>query len=739
MSDNKTNFEKLSFLQLLKNAIIEIPIIQRDYAQGREGQKKVRNDFLEALYAALTGKPEEHIELDFVYGSKKGRIFQPLDGQQRLTTLFLLHWYIAFKEDKTDEFKKKMENYDDKKKEIIGIKFSYNTRISSHEFCNELTASGVKFKDLLTSEKDREVNKNNELSKTIKNSPWFVSSWEKDPTIAAMLIMLDDINLKFKNENKLWDRLIDEKEPPIIFRNIILENFGLSDDLYIKMNARGKPLTEFENFKSQFEKYIEEKKFEKNITITEETFAHKIDTVWMDLFWQYRKTRDDDNNGADKEKQKENISSIDDKIMNFIAGAAINYYAENPEIIKNDEIKENIKKEITDINKNITDDTENELIGRKIGQFADNPNGITPKNFPTIEAFQYLINYFNKYSKNRGGRYTYAELKPDFDLKNYFNNSLFEEFINFSGVRDSEDTKKNLNRRYKPRVLFFAQTVYLFKNDIVNEYYSDWMRVVRNIVENSYVEDPNSFISTIRLVKELSNGCMDIYTHLAKNEISASYAKEQVKEEIEKAKIITANKKNKEIIHRTEDANFCKGRIYFALYCIDYDIDKTPDVSNFDPDELNKICNVFNKYLSGIDVDNDFRRAFFTIGDNDFYKYWDSWLHIKSAPKYTIIESIIDLKKYFTLKGKKEINYFKELILKLSEKDIDTIINDYKSAPGFNNLKNWKQRIIKEKGLLNDCKQHYVAIPQDDSCCWLIPGQKVANNKKGEEKLILIV
>lgn len=74
---------------------IVIPMIQRDYAQGRESAevKRVRERFLEALVQAITDTP---ITLDLIYGDidKKG-VLTPLDGQQRLTTLFLLHWYAA--------------------------------------------------------------------------------------------------------------------------------------------------------------------------------------------------------------------------------------------------------------------------------------------------------------------------------------------------------------------------------------------------------------------------------------------------------------------------------------------------------------------------------------------------------------------------------------------------------------------------------------------------------------------
>lgn len=117
MSNNPTS-KKLDFLQLLSNdkviaenetwqplSKIEIPIIQRDYAQGREGKEELRKNFLTALREVVNDKS---LELDFVYGSVKNKILQPLDGQQRLTTLFLLHWFVAVKENKLDDELKKL-------------------------------------------------------------------------------------------------------------------------------------------------------------------------------------------------------------------------------------------------------------------------------------------------------------------------------------------------------------------------------------------------------------------------------------------------------------------------------------------------------------------------------------------------------------------------------------------------------------------------------------------------------
>ena len=79
-----------SFYQLLKDTEVVIPMIQRDYAQGRitEKVKSIRHDFLDALYKACRDKKPLH--LDFIYGEEDNGQFEPFDGQQRLTTLFLL-------------------------------------------------------------------------------------------------------------------------------------------------------------------------------------------------------------------------------------------------------------------------------------------------------------------------------------------------------------------------------------------------------------------------------------------------------------------------------------------------------------------------------------------------------------------------------------------------------------------------------------------------------------------------
>ena len=97
---------------------ITIPRIQRAYAQGRSDAHavKTRERFLSAIHNGLINNG---LTLDFIYGNIQNGQLIPLDGQQRLTTLWLLHWYADKKESINDkrlarfsEMMKKLDSLD---------------------------------------------------------------------------------------------------------------------------------------------------------------------------------------------------------------------------------------------------------------------------------------------------------------------------------------------------------------------------------------------------------------------------------------------------------------------------------------------------------------------------------------------------------------------------------------------------------------------------------------------------
>ncbi|MBD5425962.1 MAG: DUF262 domain-containing protein [Treponema sp.] len=271
-SERKTG-EKTSFWNFIKNNKIEIPIIQRDYAQGRADEENIRESFVhylkEALDSNISGNSEPYI-LDFIYGSKSRGTILPLDGQQRITTLWLLHWYIAFKKD--------VPISEDEKHYFFN--FSYETRETSRDFIEQLCH--------LLSNKENKIQ--DRISAYITKHLWFLKDWNNDQTITSMLIMLDYIDEVFKESplETYWNNLISDKSA-IVFYELKLENFGLTDDLYIKMNARGKSLTNFENFKADFVGYLTERENKKESDEnTAERISRKLDTDWTDIFWENR-------------------------------------------------------------------------------------------------------------------------------------------------------------------------------------------------------------------------------------------------------------------------------------------------------------------------------------------------------------------------------------------------------------------------------------------------------------------
>lgn len=309
---NTIDSKKYTFIDLFRGTEgggealngIEIPLIQRDYAQGRDMPKVnyIRTRFVGALREALINK--EPITLDFVYGEiDNNRTLIPLDGQQRLTTLFLLHWYIARREGVSED-----------KLDFL-TKFSYATRYSAREFCKHLVSP------------DYQPDFNcSRLSDEIKDQSWMPHDWENDPTISAMLRMIDYIHVMFNNScNNLWRRL---EAGCISFYFLPIKQLGATDELYIKMNSRGKPLTEFENVKAEWEASI--RAISPSIMSQQDAeqlqgIEQKLDNDWTDLLWPYR-------NGQTGSSADD---VVDDKFIRYLRFLTDIIYYKDEELKKN--------------------------------------------------------------------------------------------------------------------------------------------------------------------------------------------------------------------------------------------------------------------------------------------------------------------------------------------------------------------------------------------------------------------
>lgn len=640
----KYTFTDLMDKQCFEFSRIEIPIIQRDYVQGQKDSEenkinKVGERFIKAIFDAMqTNTP---MNMDFIYGSIVDGKFIPLDGQQRLTTLFLLHWYFACKTFNKKELDKKLE---------MLSHFSYETRITSREFCNEL----CKLKKRFTA--------NETPSAYIRNEPWFFSRFYLDPTISSMLNMLDEIHIMDTKANLEYEKL-----NLLRFNILNLEEFGLTEELYLKMNARGKELTEFEKIKAEIENKVEKLKWEENID-EQEKFYYKADRNWGDIFWQYFKT------GGDA------------AFLNFMAEILIINLTLKIRTLKNDD--------------------ENAKIIERIQRIAGNPKELASDDFDK-DSFLQLKDLLDLYCRNDNAAKKVGINLWDF-CKN--DNSLFVTICKIKG--GAEVT-------YPVRGLFFAQNLYLQKAEFDDKSFQDWMRVMRNIAKNATIDSVQTFDGFLRLIEELSAGCSDIYTYLAAHEVKSNFAKLQMQEETYKAKNIIRNKKAKRLFTELEENNFCKGRLYFAFYCCGFDLknDNTPlpDLHIFV-----KVKKVFDAFLSQNILPDYFRVLLFTCGDNKFYEYWGSWSYKTDTVKRRCIESITELNLKFSRYENNEYNknILKEAVIKLTnEPDIKKILKEYKCPVS---MPQWQEWIIKNpEEFIKHCSKYYFGITEDNKTCYL--------------------
>ena len=92
------------------------------------------------------------------------------------------------------------------------------------------------------------------------------------------------------------------------------ERNGLDDDIYIKMNGRGRKLSAFENLKSFMDENVAGLFFA-------EDWKMKMDNKWADMFWDNRN------------RQQEHPEEIDDEQLYCLYNLLILYHIQNDELL----------------------------------------------------------------------------------------------------------------------------------------------------------------------------------------------------------------------------------------------------------------------------------------------------------------------------------------------------------------------------------------------------------------------
>lgn len=500
---------QIVFKELLaRHQRVQVPMIQRDYAQGRESEKEIRDEFLDALHTALI-LPEENdslpLNLDFIYGSVEGdglTQFLPLDGQQRLTTLFLLHWYLSWRDGCLTEFKEGFCSGG-------ASRFSYSVRPSSTEFFDALVGFEPEFAPEVV----------DSLSEILTDQPWYFRNWRLDPTIQSSLTMLDAIHLRFKDSRGLFARITNVERPAITFQLLDLENFGLSDDLYIKMNARGKPLTPFETFKARFEQSLEVIFGEETRKIGDqefpvaEFFSRRMDTQWADFFWPHRDSE---------------TNVFDEAIMNLFRTVIL---------ITRSPAQESFIEDIP-------------LLRSKTLRNAYTL--FQRRGWLDREFAETLLLLLEAWSKGGEG---FASQLPD---KQYFDEvAVFSKAVSDPAIFSLEEVVQLFGY-----VLFLRES----EGNIDPQKFQEWMRIIFNLSVNTEYHRPADLQRSLAGLINLAPKVNDILQHFANEEKPVSgFSLQQVAEEKLKAQLLVAGYEWRALIDRAEGHGYFRGQIEFLL------------------------------------------------------------------------------------------------------------------------------------------------------------------------------
>ena len=543
-----------SLWKMLETKDIIIPIIQRDYAQGRHGKENLRKKFLGEIKSAL--EYNKTLLLDFVYATESDGKISPIDGQQRLTTIWLLMWYATYLSDDSDIRNKRAERLK---------KFSYETRTSSKEFL-------VWMIDGFIINRPETNGDGITMSDRIQAQSQFYSEWKQDPTVRSILRMLSgtfakDENAKDKTGkkpvldgieqvfngvnadyfNSLFEDDVDKC--PIQFYYLPLNGIRQSDGIYIKMNARGEQLTGFENFKADLVDYLS-KDASLNHYVDIQSLSYilkKWDVDWTNMFWKntYKETNFDS-------KNIEEVKDIDNLYFAFIKRFLLNSY-----------VSDTKANEITEKDPTI------KLLMDESGEYTS----FEPyKCLLTKKRLEQLFSVFDNAQKLLSQWHKYASGLPLIGQYSFL--PLFEE-------RNKDGKVKTVTRQ--DMVLMYGICLYLQSSNAFEKEstFGHWLRVLTNLVYYNEIPNFDSYATRIRFVKEVADRCIckcsvkscfyDIYSDGVPKKLgvlaeqSANENNKQLREELRKIDLITDSRCSEKDLILLESLWIFTGRIDVLL------------------------------------------------------------------------------------------------------------------------------------------------------------------------------
>ncbi|MEI0528244.1 DUF262 domain-containing protein [Brachyspira intermedia] len=294
---------KKRFIDILKDANIIVPEIQREYVWGSKENIENCKNLLNDIIDNANNNIGNNYNIGFLYSYEKDNKVYLIDGQQRFTTLYLTLLYLSVKE-------KELINL--KKDELKLTNFSYKVRNLTKEFIDLMIEKIQKVEDFFD----------------IENKTWCLSVYKKDPTIKNIINFFKIFNIDEENQEYKDISLKDIEKAEFWYFNT--SNTSQGEELYITMNSRGEKIAEYEDIRVSLLSEITEKYENKAIEF------NKIEH----FFWKHRY---EGTNNADKEfnkflKQVISLSKFEKNASNSIGNVDSINIIENKNYLKLDDI-----------------------------------------------------------------------------------------------------------------------------------------------------------------------------------------------------------------------------------------------------------------------------------------------------------------------------------------------------------------------------------------------------------------
>ena len=400
---------------------------------------------------------------------------------------------------------------------------------------------------------------------------WFSSSWLNDPTIKAMLNMLDSIHEIFKGEDyeDFFEKLTDDDEDSYIiyFYFLDLGEYNLGDSIYIKLNARGKDLTNYENFKAKLSKYITDE-----IGTPKDDYIAKLDGEWSEVFWEF---------------VKDNSTKLyDEKIMNFFTNFMINEYAAYMTASGRDPVRAEIR----------------EVIGYSHLDFINRFQGYNDKwdGHKIADSFVKIFELFDLMTSGKN-QVIFAQ-----------GNKYFDEQALFKWIIENNDTEKADNKSgisYSTRIQADAYLGFIIQNnslistpDVFKEKLIDWMRVVMTLSRETNYNGGDDYVRAIsKGVRKMLPESGDILTYLDKltDRSGHGFDGDCFDEECLKAKLILRSPEWEKLVIAAEDNKYFNGQIGFLFEISGIDKQfKNACVDKWDAATDQEYRSLFEKYFN---------------------------------------------------------------------------------------------------------------------------------------------